>query len=117
MSERPTLNELVSTPSYDKAATQVAKTYVFLFFIFCGVIAYLDKPTLGWWWAVVLGVGLFASSILVALPMTYLKLLLATTGGLSPLSRGARVFYIALDFAGYGILWFVTRYAIHALSA
>lgn len=117
MNERPDFKDAVSSPSYEKLATEAAKTYIFLFFIFCGIVAYLDEPTLGLWWAAILVGGLFASSILVAAPMTGIKLLLATKVGINPLKSGGRMFYSALDFVGYAALWFATRYTINALSA
>jgi hypothetical protein len=109
-------DEVTAHPSYDKAATQVSKTYITLFFAFCAVVAFIDSPTLGWWWAAVLIGGLFASSILIAAPVTALKIALGTKVGVSPLSLFGRIFYLAYDLAGYVLLWFVTRYAINALS-
>ena len=43
----PSITEMVETPGYDQAASGVSKTYIVLFFIFCGVIGYLDQPDLG----------------------------------------------------------------------
>lgn len=117
MKERPKFDEVISSPAYDEAATAVSKTYIFLFFVFCGIVAYLDEPTLGWWWAAIIIGGLFASSILFAAPMTGLKLLLGTKVGISPLYTGGLILYLALDLVGYALLWFVTRYVINALSA
>lgn len=113
---KPSFDEVTAHPSYDKAATQVSKTYITLFFVFCAIIAFLDKPTLGWWWAAILIGGLFASSILIAAPLTAVKIALGTKVGISPLSAFGRIFYLAYDLAGYVFLWFVTRYAISALS-
>jgi hypothetical protein len=117
MDDPPTLNEVVSSSQYETAATAISKTYIGLFFVFCAIIAYLDSPVLGWWWAVIIIAGLFASSILFALPMTGLKLILATKVGISPLTIGGRIFYNFFDFSGYILLWLVTRYTINVLSA
>ena len=108
----PTLVEVASSPAYDRAASQVAKSYIFLFFIFCGVIAYLDEPNLGWWWLAIIAVGTFASSILFAFPATFFKLFLGTRNLITPFSSGGIFVLLTIDLVGYVAMWFPTRYAI-----
>jgi hypothetical protein len=116
MSDNPSFTEAVSHPSYDAAATGVSKTYIFLFFAFCAVVAYLDSPPLGLWWVAVLTVGMFAASILFALPVTALKLFLATKVGISPLSAGGKALYMLIGLGSYVLMWYCTRYALNALA-
>lgn len=113
----PTIEDVVSHPSYDQAASRVAKSYIFMYFIFCGVVAYLDAPSLGLWWLAVIGVGLFASSIVFALPVTYIKLTLGTKAGISPLTVKGKFLYLAIDLIGYVALWYATRITINFLSS
>jgi hypothetical protein len=107
--------DAASQPSFDAAATAVSKSYIFLFFIYCGVIGYLDSPNIGLWWIAVLAIGMFAASLVFAMPATWVKLALVTKLGIGPTGAGWFL-YRAIDTAGYVALWFVTRYAINALS-
>tara|TARA_R110000868_G_scaffold305008_2_gene566133 strand:- start:274 stop:651 length:378 start_codon:yes stop_codon:yes gene_type:complete len=113
----PSITEMVETPGYDQAASGVSKTYIVLFFIFCGVIGYLDQPDLGWWWAAVLIGGMFATSILIAAPITLIKLSLGSKGLVSPFSTIGKIALRLVDLIGYLCLWFATRYVINLLSS
>ena len=113
----PSFREATSTQSYDRLASNISKSYIFLFYIFCAVIYFIDKPAIGWWWAAVLIGGMFVASILFAAPMTWLKIYLGTKGVISPFSAGGKILLLVMDFVGYACLWFVTRYVINALSA
>ena len=108
----PSLEEITSSPAFDRSADAISKSYIFLFFVFCGVIAYLDEPNLGWWWAAILVGGLFASSLLFAAPVTMLKLFLGTKGLVIPFSAGGKLILFIIDLVGYVGMWFATRYVI-----
>lgn len=112
----PSISEVEETPAYDRAATGVSKDYIVLFFIFCGVIGYLDQPNLGWLWAVVLIGGMFAASIVIAMPVTLFKLMLGSKGLISPFSKTGKLVLRLIDLIGYAVLWIATRAGIGALA-
>ena len=69
MSQQPDIEESMTGPAHDTAAAAVARSYFYLFFIYSGVIAYLEKPMLTWWFLGVLVIGAFAVPLLVAAPV------------------------------------------------
>ena len=107
MDKKPSIKAISATPKYQDAASQISKAYVFLFFIFCGIIGYIDQPVLGLYWILILIIGMFGASLLVAAPITYIKLLLGTK------TNCPTIVIRQLDLVGYIILWFLTRYSIN----
>lgn len=116
MSDRPDIEEPVNDPADGKAAAAVARIYFYLFFVFCGVIAYLEKPALGLWLVAVLVVGPFGVPLLIAAPLMYLKKVLAAKGLLRPLNKEGTIHYRLIDLAGAVVLWYATWGTISFLS-
>lgn len=110
--EKPTFD-----PAEEKSAAAVARIYFYLFFVFCGLIAYLEKPPLGWWFVAVLVVGTFAVPTLIAAPLIYLKKFLGTKGLLRPLNGQGKVHVRIIDLAGAVVLWYATWGTISLLSS
>jgi len=103
-------------PADDKQEAAVARSYFYLFFIFCAVIAFLEKPALGLWFVVVLVTGAFAVPLLIAVPLMHLKKVLRTKGLLRPQNRQGPIHYRLIDVTGGVILWYATWGAISVLS-
>ena len=118
MSQQPDIEESISNPNpgHDTASAAVARSYFYLFFIYCGVIAYLEKPMLTWWFLGVLIVGAFAVPLLIVAPLMYLKKILAAKGTLRPQNAEAKYHHRLIDLAGAVVLWFVTWGAISAFG-
>ena len=94
----------------------MARSYFYLFFIFCALIVCLEKPALGLWFVVVLVTGAFAVPLLIAVPLKYLKKVLGTKGLLRPQNRQGKVHHRLIDVTGGVILWYATWGAISVLS-
>src|SRR5262245_9665840 len=110
MSDKPTAQDIVSSPAWDRSVSRVAKGYIFAFFFFCAVVAFTEGPQLPWWqWAAVIVGGMFVVAIAFALPVTGLKLLIATRTSIDPHSAAGMLLYLFVDFLGYAALWLVTR--------
>jgi len=107
------VRKALSYPGFNVAATATSKSYIFTFFIFCGVVAYLDSPPLGLWLIAILVAGMFATSVLIACPVTWIKLSLVTNAGIAPVNFGGKVLHRVIDLAGYVALWFASRYALN----
>lgn len=87
-----------------------------MFAAFCGIIAWLDSPSLGWWWIAVLVAGFFIVPALFVAPMTAISLLLGARAGVNPYTPGGRMVYLAVDLCGYLALWLTTRWSLNALD-
>lgn len=116
MNDHPDADSSDTDPAYEKAAAAVARAYFYLFFVFCGVIAYLDASVLTGSFVGVLVVGAFAVPLLIAAPLLYLKKILAAKGCLRPLNEKGKIDYRVIDAAGGIILWFATWGAINVVS-
>jgi hypothetical protein len=112
----PAADSPVTDPSHEMATAAVARAYFYLFFIFSGVIAYLNDSVLTGSFVGVLVVGAFAVPLLLAAPLIYLKKALAAKGRLSPLNPQGKIYYRLIDAAGGIILWFATWGAINVVS-
>lgn len=113
----PTLKSIVGSPAYDRAASNVSKSYIFLFLLFCGIIAYLDQPNLGWLWIPLVVIGIFVASIFFAMPATFLKMILATKGWVEPFSTGGRYILLLVDIVAYSAMWTVSRATIGIIAS
>lgn len=100
----------------DQREAAVARSYFYLFFIFCAVIAFLEKRDLGLGFVVVLVTGTFAVPLLIAVPLIYLKKVLGTKGLLRPQNGQGKVHYRLIDLTGVVVLWYATWGAISVLS-
>lgn len=100
----------------DSEAAPIARSYFYLFFVFCGVIAYLQKPVLGLSFVVVLVVGAFAVPLLIAVPLIYLKKVLGAKGLLRPLNEHGKIHHRIIDLTGAVVLWCVTLGTISVLG-
>jgi hypothetical protein len=56
--------EEAESPAYQRWAENESKAYIGFFLLTCIALGIFSDLSLGWWWLVVLPVGLFAASLL-----------------------------------------------------